>query len=129
MAAEKLYLVRGSAAGLLDDRPIEEQVKAPRGRYRGLLEPGTDGGPGKTVYWTKKQQELVLPESALKECQQDPEILVVVLREVSPEEAAQIAAGAVQAAESEQLAGVSVEALQAELLRRKGRKPESRAGA
>jgi hypothetical protein len=123
MAGEKKFLVRGSAAGIVDDRPIEEQKRSPRGRYRGLLEAGDVGKPGRSVFWTKSQQDVVLTESALRECQADPMIVVVVLREVSDEEAAKIAAGEVAAAQAEQLGGLSDEALEAELVRRGKRAP------
>lgn len=66
MSGEKMVRVRG--------RCVHEG-----GRYRGVI------AEGQSVLWTREEQELEIPESALLECQQDPTIVVV---RVDPQPAA-----------------------------------------
>ena len=90
-----------------------------RGKYRGLLEVDAETGDGVSIYWSTQQIEVILTETALRECQADPEIVVVPIREVTAEDAAAHVRGPVVAGELAKLETASTEALEAEIARRK----------
>lgn len=107
---ERYYLVHGRAAILRQNAT---------GKYRGLLSVDPDTGDGVSIYWTKETKEIALSEATLRECQADPEILVVPIREITKAEADAHVAGPAVAAELAKVEGLSVEALEAEIARRK----------
>lgn len=90
-----------------------------RGKYRGILETDATTGESVSLYWSQQEIEVVLTESAYKECQSDPEIVVVSIREVTAEEAAAHVRGPVVAGELARAEALSTEALEAEIARRK----------
>lgn len=111
----KYFLVRGSGPK--------------RGKYCGVI---AEGGPmvpeTRSVFWTNRQQDVVLPESAVHECQADSEITCVVIRELSAEEAAAHHNGPLTAQQDLDLAGVSTDALEAAIARRKAAEQAQAAG-
>jgi hypothetical protein len=105
-ADTKYFLVRGSGPK--------------RGKYCGVIAEGKAMEPEtRSVYWTNQQQDVVLPASAVTECQADSEITVVVIRELTAEEAAAHHNGPLTVQQDLDLAGVSTDALEAALARRK----------
>lgn len=107
---ERYYLVQGRAAILRQNAT---------GKYRGLLSVDPDTGDGVSIYWTKETKEIALSEATLRECQADPEILVVPILEITKAEAEAHVAGPAVAAELAKVESLSVEALEAEIARRK----------
>ena len=75
-----------------------------------------------SIFWNTQEIELALPESAYLECQSDPEIVVVAIREISAEDAAAHVRGPVVAGELAKLESASTEALEAEIARRRAAK-------
>lgn len=111
----KYFLVRGSGPK--------------RGKYCGVIAEGKPMEPDtRSVFWTNVQQDVVLPESAVHECQRDSEITVVVIRELTAEEAAAHHNGPLTAQQDLDLAGVSTDALEAALARRKAAEQAQAAG-
>lgn len=105
MAGGKLFLCRGRGPE--------------RGKYRGLVQTmGTLSPEGKSIFWGKETQEVALPESAVLECENDPEIVIVRVREMSAEEAAEHVQGPVAAQQAVDISMASAEQLQAEMARR-----------
>lgn len=134
MADAKSAAVASSAAAspVLAASPAE--TKAPmrfflcrgrsttRGKYRGVIETDPSTGEGVSIFWNTQEIELALPESAYLECQSDPEIVVVAIREISAEDAAAHVRGPVVAGELAKLESASTEALEAEIARRRAAK-------
>lgn len=102
----KYFLVRGSGPK--------------RGKYCGVIAEGKPMEPDtRSVFWTNVQQDVVLPASAVAECQADAEITCIVVRELTAEEAAAHHNGPLTAQQDLDLAAVSTDALEAALARRK----------
>lgn len=112
--------------------PVERPFLLVRGRsvgsgkYRGQLKPadlGQMSGDTRSVFWPgNAEQEVVLTPSAFRECQEDPEIVVVRIRDLTAEEAAAHVQGPVAAEEGIDASQLSDEALEAELQRRRARR-------
>lgn len=89
------------------------------GKYRGVLSVDPATGDGVSLYWTKDLIEVAIPESTLRECQADGEIVIVPVRKITKAEAEQHVRGPAVAGELAKVEAVSTEALEAELARRK----------
>lgn len=109
--AERYVLVRGS-------------TNSPKGKWRGAVEAAPGGAmmPDTTsIFWPpKKSQDVILTESALRECQGDSEISVIVVREASEDEFREFMRGQAVAAELvSALSDAPTDALERELSRRR----------